>query len=100
MNSAKASPHVIFSMRSVDRAAPNIWLAPDPPNVESSPPPFGFWMSTTSINMIQIRATNMVKRVIIALLALRFERQRKNFFGDISILASRTSLLLPHYGPD
>ena len=60
-----ARPQVSFSMKSVDLAAPNIWLAPWPPKVESMPPPLGFWIKTTAIRRNAFKAISMVSAVII-----------------------------------
>jgi hypothetical protein len=59
-NKVAASPHVSFSMKSTDLAAPNIWLALAPPKVLSTPPPFGFWISMTAIRRTQIKAMSIV----------------------------------------
>ena len=47
MNKVAASPQVTFSTKSVDLWLQNIWLAAEPPNVESIPPPLGFWIKIT-----------------------------------------------------
>ena len=63
-NSVIAKPQVTFSIKSADLAAPNIWLAPWPPNVESTPPPLGFWISITTVSNTQTIAMIKVRKVI------------------------------------